>query len=223
MGRLVRRTLTEQTYEELRSRILRFEYPAGERLDVDIIARELEISPSPVKDALKLLSSDGLVEIHPRRATLVRRFSRDEVLHSYGVREIIEPGAMVAAARSGGLDAGVMAAIEDTFHRIRAASEGQAFLDHAAALEADTDFHLAVIGATGNPELLAIARTVLGKARMMRSFAQGLPRADATITEHRRILDALLAGDADLIEAAVRDHLRAARDGILTLMDARGL
>ncbi|MFZ4806526.1 MAG: GntR family transcriptional regulator [Hyphomicrobiaceae bacterium] len=223
MAPLVRRTLTEQTYAELRRRILGFEYPVGDRLDVETIARELEVSPSPVKDALRQLASEGLVEIQPRRGTSIRRFSRADVMEIFGVRGIIEPGAMAAAARGGGLTPAVMAALEDTFREIAAASEGHDFRDHAAALEADTQFHLLVVEATGNAELLALARTFLGKARMMRHFAQGLPRAQATIEEHRRIVDALKSGREAAIESAVRDHLRRARDGILALMDERGL
>jgi len=130
---------------------------------------------------------------------------------------------MAAAARGGGLTPAVMAAVERTFEVIAAASEGQDFRDHASALEADTQFHLLIVGATANAELLALTRTVLGKARMMRHFAQGLPRAEATIEEHRRIVVALISGRADAIEAAVRDHLRCARDAILALMDERGL
>lgn len=223
MGALVRRTLTEQTYEELRRRILAFEYPVGERIDVETIARELEISPSPVKDALKQLASEGLVEIRPRSATRVRRFSRSDVFEIYGVREIIEPAAMVAAAELRAIHGPVLAAIEATFLRIAAASEGADFRDHAEALEADSAFHLLIVGAVGNRELLSVTRTVLDKARIMRHFAQGLPRAQATIEEHRRIVEAIRHGRPRVIEAAVRDHLRRARDGILALMDTRGL
>ena len=71
-----RESLTDQVREELKRRIMSAELSRGSRVDVEGLAAELSVSPSPVKDALRQLAREGLVEIKPRSGTHIRTFDR---------------------------------------------------------------------------------------------------------------------------------------------------
>jgi DNA-binding GntR family transcriptional regulator len=97
---LQRPNLADQVYERLVAGIVSGQLPAGSPLNVGDLARELRVSPSPVRDALQRMASEGLVVPGPNRRTTVRLFTRREVEELFQVRELLEcAGVRLAAAR----------------------------------------------------------------------------------------------------------------------------
>lgn len=218
---LVHATLAEQAHAELRRRILAFELPPGHRLAVDRLADELGVSLSPVKEALKQLESDGLVEILPRRGTVVRAFDAADVVNLYDAREVIEAAAARRAIENGGLSPETFAALEEALEDVAAArGEGGHFARQQEGLLADSRFHRLIVEATGNPRLAQIHATLMDQLHLVRRFSMRLPRAAETLAEHRAIIDALREGKPAAAEKAMHAHLRRARQAILAEMAA---
>ena len=82
--------LTDQVYEAITARILNGTFRPGDRLDVNWLAEKLEVSPTPVKNALSLLANEGLVQILPRNGTFVTQVSRRSLEEALSLREAFE-------------------------------------------------------------------------------------------------------------------------------------
>jgi DNA-binding GntR family transcriptional regulator len=208
-------TLSEQAYQELRRRILSAELTAGQRLNVEEIARELAVSSAPIKEALKQLEAAGLVEIRARRGTLVRSFTARDVVDIYEVRAMVEPAAAVEALRSGGITVEALHALKATIQKIRQGSRGKHFRDPATVLEADSNFHRIIIRSTGNKVLEGMYSGLIDQSHLLRAFSLRSPRAVDTVAEHQRIVDALASGDVEAAREACLAHLASARAAIM--------
>lgn len=213
-------TLADRAFDELRARILSGRLVGGRRLLPEELAHDLAISQTPVKEALKQLEANGLVEIHARRGARVRSFTAGDVDDVYAARELIEPGVAAEAIRRGGVTPQRLAAIDDTIARLAGLMEGRQFRDIAGALEADGDFHRLIAEASGNRILVSMQRSIADQAHLVRYFSSSGADVADTIAEHRAIRDALAAGDPAAARAAVVRHIRAARERIRIEMDA---
>ena len=211
--------LGDQAYREIRRRILALEYAPGSRLQVDEIARHLEVSPSPVKEALKQLEAEGLVEIKARKGTLVRQFSARDVVDVYEMREFLEGGAAVKAIEAKAVTPAVLADLNATIARLAAVTIGNDFSDLDEGVRADWDFHTRIVALADNALLSEWHERLLGHAHVIRNYSMHTGRAQTTLREHRAIVAALAAGDAARALAATRSHLRSTRDSILAIMD----
>src|ERR1700685_1842046 len=112
MARLTHATLAEQAYEELQGQILSGRRPPGQRLLPDRLADELAISMTPVKEALALLERDGLIEGQSRRASAVRRFTREDIVQIYEARLLFELNALAEGRKARRITAEFLARLE---------------------------------------------------------------------------------------------------------------
>jgi DNA-binding GntR family transcriptional regulator len=217
---MTRPTLATQVYLDLKRRILGSELALGQRLNIDELAKLLDVSPSPVKEALKQLEADGLIEIRARRQTLVRQFTSQEVREIYQLRDMLEPAAAVAAIRCGAVDDALLTRLTATLEELEAASRGTAFADPAAVLAADGGFHRLVVAAAGNKRLETIHSQLSDQAHLIRMFSTRSPRARDTLDEHRRIFRALERRDEEEAALASSEHLKSACEDILRAVHA---
>ncbi len=213
-----RESLTEQVREELKRRIMSAELSRGSRVDVEGLANELSVSPSPVKDALRQLAREGLVEIKPRSGTHIRTFDRRDVQEIYDCRRMIEPAAAAMVADAGA-SAALRGTLEGTIAGLLAASEGDNFLRPIEVSEADAVFHRAIVEAAGNRVLGELHTILIDRALVVRSYASSGSRSKETVAEHREILAAIAAGNATEAAAASRRHLDAAEAFVLVSLD----
>jgi DNA-binding GntR family transcriptional regulator len=217
---MTRPTLATQVYLDLKGRILGSKLALGQRLNIDELARLLDVSPSPVKEALKQLEADGLIEIRARKQTLVRQFTSQEVQDIYQLRDMLEPAAAVAAIRRGAVDDVLLTRLSETLDALGAASHGTAFGDPTAVLAADGGFHRLVVAAAGNRQLETIHAQLSDQAHLIRLFSTRSPRAQATLDEHRRIFRALERRDEEEVAIASSEHLKSACEDILRAVRA---
>ena len=211
-------TLSQRVHAELRRRIFSAELARGKRVNIDQLAGELKVSQSPVKDALRQLAREGLVEIRPRSGTVVREFDRGDVSDIYRCRDLIEPAAAAAVAAAGPAPADLCASLEVTIKTLVDASDGKRFIRPLEVSDADSAFHCQIVKATGNAVLAELHETLIARALVVRSYASGGPRAVETIEEHRAILAALAAGDPARAASTSCLHLQRAQDFILRSM-----
>ena len=196
------RPLRHDAYAALYEAILLGHIPPGERLVEAEIARQMGISRGPLREAIRQLEQDGLVEYRPRRGAVVAELTRERVLDAYSTRVELEGfAARLAAQRMTAADAARLAALCDVMQRC--AGEG----DSAGLLQADVKFHQAICEISGNRVLLRLWTSLGPHAWTLFSGAQqrgyGLP---ALAERHRDVLAALQSGDAARAEQAAREH-----------------
>ncbi|MFI8527611.1 GntR family transcriptional regulator [Promicromonospora sukumoe] len=203
-------TKNDYAYTELRSRILSGDLPAGGVIPQGELAQQLGLSTTPLREAIRRLTAEGLVELSAHRDARVARLSAEEARQLHEVRERIDPFAAALAAEH--RKPHDLAEMEDALGRlvpIRADTSVDALLKHR-------DFHRAVYQASGNEVLVDILERLWDKAdryRLLgvRATSPG-ERTDADVArvdaEHRAIFAAVAAGDPVEAELVTRMHIR---------------
>lgn len=199
-----RQRLADQVYDVLRGRILDRSLVPGDRLSVPLLASELELSRSPVREAVQRLVVEGLAEEHVHRGARVAGVDAADLADVFAVRGTLEglAASLAAAGDTEGLVAALRASIAD--HSAAIAAD-----DEQAILAADRAFHNALLAAAHNPHLDRALGPLLGRAQvaMLSGDLSSWPRK--ALAEHKAILAAVRAGDADAAGRAARDHVAA--------------
>lgn len=202
-------TGTRQTAHEfvrgvLRGAILSGDLVGGTRLVQAELASMLEVSTTPVREALRELASEGLIRFDPHRGAVVQELSGEELREIYAIREILEPVALRQA---------VPKLTDDVIERLRALHAEMGRIPHSADwVEANRSFHMAIYEAAASPRLAAIIRGLEDASVMYigASLKEVPDLRDAAIDDHAAILDALERRDADAAVEAVVRHLSLA-------------
>jgi GntR family transcriptional regulator, rspAB operon transcriptional repressor len=193
----------DRVYGLLRRRIRELALPPGAPLRKEEIALELGVSKAPVSEAIARLADEGLVEVFPQHGSFVAPIRPAAVRESLFVRTGLETEAMRRLAPA--VDAGLMARLDDNLSRqaaMLAACDLAGFHDLDEALHA---MLFAAVGSPRTPRLLDAARAPVDRMRRLALPEPGRP--EATLAEHRRLVEALRTGDAEFAAAAMRVHL----------------
>ncbi|WP_349899199.1 GntR family transcriptional regulator [Parafrigoribacterium soli] len=216
---LERRGLRDRVYELVLSALMSPEIEPGSRLSIDTVARDLNVSPTPVREALVLLERTGLVTREANKGYRVAPPISDGQLEAlFDARIVLESGVVELAAAH---TATVVPLLEDALaaHREitekvkQAASES----DISVALlqtyfEVDWKFHHVIFESAQNPFLLDMSDAISTRVHRMRQTVQsGTSDADQAVVEHAAILDAFREGDAHSAVAAMRSHIEKVR------------
>jgi len=205
-SRLIESSRVEAAYERILLQIVRGELEAGTELKSTKIAEQLGISRTPVVQALQRLASDGIVTLEMNKRAVVRPGAEKWLVELHELRELLEPAA---AARA------VERITEEELARLDALAAAAEPYSHAgweaAAQEFDFAIHLAIADRSGN---FALAETIRKIWRFKRISYLAAPEPAATLAkgygEHRALLAALHARDAETARAAMLFHLRSA-------------
>ncbi len=199
-------SVVDQVYAVIRERIIDSTLPRGVRLHQEDLAAELGVSRTPVREALRRLAAEGLVEMRTNRGARVADLDPIDIRQPYEARLVVEPGAArLAARRSKGITQDVM--------RAAVAAQRIAIPDLAATFDANRDFHLALVHASGNPYLVRVVEQLWRRnigAPIYERQAETPARMRADADEHQEILLAIEAGDARGAEALTRRHVAEA-------------
>lgn len=207
--------LAGSAYEGLRTRILSGALTAGERLGEEELAEALGISRTPVREALRRLAAEGLVELLPNRGARVPRWDEDDVNDIFDLRALLEShGARHAATSS---DETLIPRLESlcaSMEQVHGSMQDVQDLARLASI--NRDFHAAVVAGAGSPRLSALVASLVNVPVIMQTFKQYSPEAlQRSLRHHREIVDALVVGDGDWACAVMRSHVYAARHQIL--------
>jgi len=206
--------LNERVYDELRTRILTRQEPAGAKLSLHALADELGVSRSPVHHALTRLVSEGLLTVRPRRGYYVAPVTARALAEGYDVRLALE---LLAAERSvGALDELQRARFADLLAGTDAAiSQGEWDAANAA-------FHEFQIDLAANALMSRFYRE-LSVNLMMQVIRGGHVEGHANlVTEHRRIVDAFASGELPAAQGAIREHIETGRRIALDAIERAG-
>lgn len=195
------RTVGDEVYRRLRHRLLMGAWPPGERLREAELAEGFGVSRTPVREAVRRLLQEGLLETHPRQGVRVRRPDRQASLDAYDVREALEGlAARQAAERAAPAE---RAALSDELSRLERSRGG----DVAQQVEADLAFHGRVARLSGNEALVRALESLAGHVTPLKVHTRDLNAARRTREQHRAVAEAIARGDGAAAEAAMREHV----------------
>ena len=207
LSKLRQESLAQQAFQEVKSAILSGSVAPGTTLSEIELAEAMGISRTPVREALAMLRSAGLIESVPGGGHIVRTLGPDEIRELFLVRETLECLALrefVSAASERSIPA-----LDDIIGIQRRA---HADLDTDAFLDADTEFHLTICRQAHLHQVAGLLASLRDKMRQAGLRAVAYPdRIPQVLQEHEAIVDALRAGDAEAAQQAMRSHLNATR------------
>ena len=203
--------VTDTVYTVLRESIVDRAFAPGEKLNVDEIARRLDVSRTPVHEALAILAADGLVEVVPRRGTFVTEFTLADHAETLEVRRALELLACeTACSRASDQDVAELAALAEAMQAsIADANDGARAAHHHDAL--NVDFHTRIVHLSGNRRLIDLYEDLRVHLRIARAHLDAtswLERVPIETAEHRAIVDALAQRDLAGMQRALDAHLR---------------
>lgn len=215
--RLVPNSLHDEVAAQLRERIFAGELAAGSFLDEVRLAEEMKISRTPLREALKVLTVEGLVRHEPRRGCFVNEVTEQDLDEIFPVLALLEGRCAFEAARNA-TDAD-LATLEDLHQKLQKHAKARRINEYYA-----TNFaiHEAIIQLAANRWLataISDLRKIVKLARQQQLHAPG--RLDQSLSEHLAVFAALKARDPEGAEAAMRTHLTRQRDALRTLAGAR--
>jgi DNA-binding GntR family transcriptional regulator len=199
----------------IRDRIMSGDLPGGSRLNEVALAEELRISRPPIREALRVLSGEGLVEFVPGRGAFVVNPDREAIVQLGEIRLALEKTAARCAAERA--DATDRVALQQVMEH----TEAQ-LTDPSSPYPHHIEFHAALSGASHNPRLGQVLNEVIRQMRLASIQSNEDPRrAHEVLQEHHTITAAVLRGDPDAAEAAMADHITATTQAIVVLLDRK--
>lgn len=207
----------QRAYLEITDRMASGELRPGVWLREESLALSMGISRTPVREALRKLSSEGLVRFERNRGAQVVEWSHEQISEIYGLRAMVEGYVAAVAARNIGED--TLGKLEANLAEYeRAIAEGGATRQRAAVL--NNEFHSIVLEATGNESLVNLLTGVLGLPLVRRTFLRYTERdLERSIEHHRQLIEALRLKDAVSAEMIMKIHIRAAEHAVLQAQD----
>jgi DNA-binding GntR family transcriptional regulator len=200
----VHKPLRVLVLDQLREQIVSGQLAPGLRIVEDHIARELGVSRNPVREALRVLEAEGLVDMSPRRGAVVSALSPGDVEQVFEVREGLESFAARLAARKATPENTAVLFAE--LERAEGALKGK---DAAGLTMHNTRFHSNVYALADNRYLAEVMDIIGG--RMERIYRQSaVTRGPGSVEEHGAIVRAICSGDEDLAEQLAAQHVQNA-------------
>lgn len=211
--RLVSNSLHDEVATQLRDRIFAGDFAPGSFLDEVALAERLNISRTPLREALKVLTAEGLVRHEPRRGCFVYEVTEQDLDDIFPVIALLEGRCAFEAARNA-TDAELLA-LEALHSKLQQHARAKRIADYYAANYA---IHEAIITLAGNRWLaqsIADLRKIVRLARLQQLRAPG--RLEQSLSEHMAVFAALKARDSEGAEAAMRTHLLRQRTALREL------
>jgi DNA-binding GntR family transcriptional regulator len=199
--RLAEGALYERVAERLRERILEHSLSPGSWIDEQALTAELGISRTPLREALKVLASEGLVTMKLRRGAYVTEVSEQDLTEVFHLLALLESdAAAIVAQRASDAQIAELAKLHQGLE--------DSVADRDAFFTANERFHMRLLEIAGNRwrnQMVADLRKVMKLYRHHSLFKQG--RLEASLKEHRRIMAALKARNAPLVQQLMQQHL----------------
>lgn len=208
---LRRSTLVEDVYDALTTLVLDHRLAPGDRLNIDALARELEVSATPIREALARMESDGLVTKRPLAGyTVSPLLTRQQFTDMFDMRLVLEGAAARWAAERAADPARAAITAESTTVATVDDPGQDGHRSHAAFTALDARFHDLIADAADNPLLRESIQRLHAHLHIHRLYFP-YAQTGSTGEEHQRIAAAIQLADPDRAEEAMRAHLNAAR------------
>nr|WP_244177230.1 GntR family transcriptional regulator [Streptomyces albus] len=203
-----RHSVRGQILDALRTALVGGDLRPGEVYSAPALAARYGVSPTPVREAMQQLATEGAVEVVPNRGFRVARRSERDLAELAEVRALLEVPVLLRLARTR-----PPGSWEELRPLAAAGVAAAARGDRVGYAEADRAFHHALLALSGNRQLALIGDELYRRGRTPagRGAATGTADLLAEAAEHNALLDALAAGDAQAVEQLVREHFTGAR------------
>lgn len=204
-------SLVHQGHQTLRKRIIRGEYPPGMRLKIEALQQSLQLSSSPLREALNRLVAEGLVEADEGRGFRAARVSIAELTELIDMRVLLEGEALRRSVIHG--DDEWEARVVGAAHKLRLVETRS---DGEDAVPADADewsdrhrqFHLALLSGAGYPRLIRLCESLFDQGERYRRIARLSSQPRKKSPEHRKLEEAALSRQADKAVELLSAHIR---------------
>lgn len=209
------RRLSDAVHHVLRDAITDGALPPGFHIREVAIAKQLSVSPTPVREAIRRLEREGLIQTTSHRGAVVAEVSPAAMANLYELHETLEATALRLAAERGPHELGQIRMLLDQIDASLSLSDQSTFN------RLDLQFHRAVNELSGNPEMAEMAERTHRRIQAARVCLDvHLPDRPAfSQAQHWSILDAIASGDGDEAEELARLHISSIRDPVLSVLE----
>jgi DNA-binding GntR family transcriptional regulator len=210
-----RQVLADHVYEEILESLMDGRLEPGATVSIDGTARELDVSPTPVREALARLEHTGMVlRVALKGYRVAPLFSREDYANLMDARLAIEPVTTRLACER--MTPEVLVELRQAISDLKEAPRGPSFAEYRDYLDADERFHRLIAENSGNPFMLAAYEALGGQVQRFRLFGgSGITDAECAIAEHQAVFEALELGDPASASAAMIDHVGKVRSRAL--------
>lgn len=210
---------TERVYRHIRRGIIEGTYPPGTRLIEAQVSAAVEVSRTPVREAIRRLDSEGLVVSERNRGARVRSLRHDDIVDLYDVRARLEAyGAELAAERADDADRAELLAAADAFDRLAAEGRDPSDIAQTRELEdANRAFHQTLLAASRHARLPALVSGAVDSPLVFQALHRFAPaELERSALFHRLIADAIVARDGARAGRLMTEHILQGRDALLS-------
>lgn len=205
------RTLNERVLHRIRELILSGAIPSGAQLDEQSLADEMQISRTPIREAVSKLNKEGIVEYRPYKGNFVRSFTAKQVSDLFEVRKALEGLATHLAVAK--LTDEYLALLKRTLQAVDVALERGNMAEYSAA---DREFHHMIAHMSDNESLIELLDRLEIQIQLVRTIANRDPDVvDRTAHERPQILAALEMRDAELAGQLMEEHIEGVRQAVV--------
>lgn len=212
--RIPKQRVGDIVYQMLRQGILDQTFRPGDRLELDELAQKLDVSVTPVKDAVNRLATEGLIEVRARSGTFVSRISVEDLAETLEIRCALEAHAAINAAELA-TDADISRLRDLCDQMSKSIQNNQERVQHE---EWNKRFHQTIVELSGNRRLIDLYNGLnahITMARVHYASEAWRSRLPQETLEHRRILDALRRRDGVGAARALREHIQSAASSLV--------
>lgn len=211
--RITRAALAVQVADSLRVLILEGSLEGGEKIRERELTERFGVSRTPLREAMKILAAEGLLELIPNRGAIISKPTEAELADAFPIQAALEGIAGAQAAERA--TAEELTRIADLTRTLQGAFDAG---DRPGYFAINQQIHDAILRASRNETLIRTHATVACKVHRARYQANlARSRWERAISEHRQIAEALLARRADEVNVLLRDHLLAKLDAVLAV------
>ncbi len=206
--------LTQWVYVRIKAAILNLDFAPGSQLQVEDLSREMEVSRTPVREALLRLQKDGLVDVLPRVGFFVTKFAARDLEELYELREILESRAVYDAVQF--MTEEEMNRFMEIYASTYKAVEKE---DTNGFLESEIAFHNFLTEASHNIRLVAMVESMRDLTYRWRILSLNSKEdIRASLKEHKKIADAVQNRDAATASRLMGEHIQNAKNRIVRMI-----
>lgn len=203
-GRIERSRLSDSVYETLLEAIVAAKLPPGAIVSEVALSKQLEVSRTPVHDAMRQLAKDGLIEQRAGRRAIITAFSKEDVHDIFEMRKLLEGEAARRAAER--IDRATLAHLRAMADELKATPDHEDYLSRWA--DFDAEFHEAIAKASGSARLWQDITRYRLLHRGFNKLAATVESLQQAMGEHTQILDALEKRDGETASRLMVEHIR---------------
>ena len=204
-------SLRDKVYGVLKQMIIYQEIPLGEKIDEDLLTKQLGVSRTPIRESLCRLESEGIVKIIPRRGAVSVKHSKKEIVDILQIREVLEGLAVRLATLQ--INESTLKGLRSLFTGFSESNIRDRVREYT---QADHKFHNVIIENSQNLRLVKMANSLNDLVQMLRLRTVSLKGgAELSLLEHLDIIGAMEKKDAELAESLMQKHIRNVQGSVL--------